>query len=266
MVAMDVWPTDGAAGSVATEARWRKMGRLWSPSGVVAGQGGEMALSLAYPNLTVQTGACWVDGHYCELTSNQVLTATANGIAVVRFNPAANTAELLWRDGVSTPSQSPTGTWELPIAATIGSALVDIRPLATVNGAWIPFTPQLVGASAGSTIGNGSILGRYKYLGEKTVTAAIKFTAGTTTIYNAGTARMSLPRQANVSIPGLILGSALALTTTGIYAGVAVPDTDRNFLTILTPVSTSNPSITEIANTHLSTNSVLEVSVTYEIT
>lgn len=129
MVAMNVWPTDGAAGSVATEARWRSMGRVWAPSGVVAGQGGELAPSLAFPNLTVQSGAAWVDGHYAELVSNQVLTVTANGLAVVRFDPAANSAELLWRDGASTPTQSPIGTWELPIAKTVGSVLTDLRAM-----------------------------------------------------------------------------------------------------------------------------------------
>ncbi len=127
MVAMDTWPTDGAAGSVATEARWRKMARHWAPSGIAPGVGGELAPTLAMPNLTVQSGAAWVDGHYAELPTNQVLTATANGLAVVRFDPAANTADLLWRDGVSTPAQSPTGTWELPIARTAASVLTDLR-------------------------------------------------------------------------------------------------------------------------------------------
>ena len=127
MVAMNVWPTDGADGSVASEARWRKMGRVWAPSGVIGGAGGELAPSLAFPNLTVQSGAAWVDGHYTELAGSQVLTATANGLAVVRFDPAANTADLLWRDAVSVPAQSPTGTWELPIAKTVGSALSDQR-------------------------------------------------------------------------------------------------------------------------------------------
>lgn len=129
MVAMNVWPTDGADGSVASEARWRKMGRIWAPSGVIGAQGGEMKPTLAMPNLTVKSGAAWVDGHYAELPSDQVLTATANGLAVVRFDPAANTAELLWRDGVTTPAQSPTGIWELPIASTSGSTLTDRRVL-----------------------------------------------------------------------------------------------------------------------------------------
>jgi hypothetical protein len=127
MVMMSVWPTDAADGSVASEARWRKMARTWAPSGVVAGQGGEMAPSLAGTNLTVRSGACWVDGHYCELGGDQVLTVTANGLAVVRFDPAANSAELIYRDGATTPNQNPTGTWEQPIAKLAGSALSDQR-------------------------------------------------------------------------------------------------------------------------------------------
>ena len=127
MVAMNVWPTDGAAGSVATEARWRKMGRLWAPSAVAAGIGGELKPTLAGTNLTIADGACWVDGHYAELLGPQVLTVTANGLAVIRFDPAANSADLVYRDAVTVPAQSPTGTWELPIAQIVGSALVDVR-------------------------------------------------------------------------------------------------------------------------------------------
>lgn len=145
MVAMNVWPTDGAAGSVATEARWRSMGRAWTGSGVITGVGLELAPTLAMPNLTVKAGACWVDGHYCELTSDQVLTATANGLAVVRFDPAANTADLLWRDAVSTPAQSPTGTWELPIAKTVGSVLTDLRARYTEVGRFPNATARTVG-------------------------------------------------------------------------------------------------------------------------
>ncbi len=153
MVAMNVWPTDAADGSVANEARWRKMARTWAPSGVVAGQGADMAPTLAFPNLTVQAGAAWVDGHYCELGGAQVLAVTANGLAVVRFDPAANTAELLYRDGVSVPAQNPTGVWEQPIARISGSALIDARgPLVRpVSGD--QFIPHAAVAFASSTVG-----------------------------------------------------------------------------------------------------------------
>ena len=129
MVAMNVWPTDGADGSVATEARWRKMARHWAPTEVAPGVGNELYPTLAFPNLTIDHGAFWIDGHYAELLGSQVLAVTANGLVVVRFDPAANTAELLYRDGVSTPAQDPNGVYEMPVAQIAGSALVDVRPL-----------------------------------------------------------------------------------------------------------------------------------------
>lgn len=148
MAAMNIWPTDGAAGSVANEARWRAMARHWAPSGIAAGVANEMVPTLAFPNLTVQAGAAWVDGHWCELTSPQVLTATANGLAVVRVDPVANTAELLWRDGATTPTQVPTGTWELPIARTVGSVLTDLRVNSLTQSQTIP---RFASASARSS-------------------------------------------------------------------------------------------------------------------
>lgn len=134
MVAMTVWPTDAAEGSVATEARWRSMARAWTPSGVLLNVGGALAPTLTFPNLTVQAGAAWVDGHYCELPGPQVLTVTTTGLAVVRFDPAANLAELVYRSGATAPAQAPTGVWELPIALITASALLDVRPLVGRTG------------------------------------------------------------------------------------------------------------------------------------
>lgn len=127
MVAMNVWPTDAVDGSVSSEARWRKMARGWQSTGVNAGTGADMVPTLAYPNLTVKAGSAWVDGAYCELLGDQVLAVTPNGLCVVRFDPAANTAQLLYLDGVTTPSQSPTGVFEMPIALISGSVLTDAR-------------------------------------------------------------------------------------------------------------------------------------------
>lgn len=143
MVAMNVWPTDAADGSVANEARWRKMARGWQPTGVNAGVGGEMVPTLAGMNLTVKSGSAWVDGHYCELLGDQVLAVTPNGLAVVRFDPAANSAQLLYLDGATVPAQSPTGIYEMPIAQIVGSGMVDKRSQLSgnaprLNGDYVP--------------------------------------------------------------------------------------------------------------------------------
>jgi hypothetical protein len=126
------------------------MGRVWAPTAPTTPTG--LAPSLAYPNLTVQAGAAWVDGHFCELPGAQVLTVTANGLCVVRFDPAANTAQLLYLDGVSVPSQSPTGTYEMPIAKISGSALTDVRPVIGNAGGFVAtFNDAIDHLSIGAT-------------------------------------------------------------------------------------------------------------------
>jgi hypothetical protein len=138
MVAMNVWPTDAADGSVSNEPKWRKMARHWCPTGIADGVGTNMAPTLAFPNLTVGAGACWIDGHFCELPAQTMLTVTANGLAVVQFDPAANLAQLIWRDGATTPVQLPTGVWELPIAKVASNALTDLRVNSLVASQKIP--------------------------------------------------------------------------------------------------------------------------------
>jgi hypothetical protein len=138
MALLNVWPTDApSVGAVTSEARWRAMARTWAISGVVPGIGLEMEPTLAAGTITVKAGACWVDGHYCELTTNQNLTATVTGLIVVRFDPVANTAELLYRDGVTTPTQTLTGVYELVLGRIGTSVLVDLRSfISTGAGAY----------------------------------------------------------------------------------------------------------------------------------
>jgi hypothetical protein len=127
MVSMNVWPTDGADGSVANEAKWRKMARHWEGNGIARGVGGELAPTFAGSNVTVQPGAVWIDGHYAELTGSQVLTVTANGMVVVRFDPVANSAELIYRDAVTVPTTDPVGVWEYVIARMSAGTMLDVR-------------------------------------------------------------------------------------------------------------------------------------------
>ncbi len=137
---LTVWPTDGADGSVSSEARWRKMARLWVPSGIddtplgVAGGGGALAPTLvAGPTINVAAGGCWMDGHYAEIVTPSSVPATANGLLVVRFTPADNHAELLYRDAATQPTQT-LATWELPIAQMAAGALTDRRVAASLGG------------------------------------------------------------------------------------------------------------------------------------
>jgi len=121
-----VWPTDGADGSVSSEARWRKMARLWAGNGIAENQGGELAPTLAAgPTINVAIGAAWLDGHYAELAAPASVPASANGLLVVRFTPADNHAELVYRDGVTLPCYR----WNRGVLVRKGHALSKVRPL-----------------------------------------------------------------------------------------------------------------------------------------
>jgi len=136
---LSVWPTDGADGSVSTELRWRKMARLWVPSGVVPT--GLVPALIAGPAITVTVGAAWIDGHYAELVTPATVPVTANGLLVVRFTPADNRAELLWRDGATVPTQTDP-TWELPIAKMTAGAITDLRMYMPPGGIpWVAALP-----------------------------------------------------------------------------------------------------------------------------
>jgi hypothetical protein len=120
------WPTDAGDGSVSTEARWRAMARLWAPSGVVDGYLDRLDPDYATGTVTVGAGAAWIDGHYAEQLTSSSVAVTSNGLVVIRWTPAANTFELLYRDGATTPTQTDP-TWELPIAQMSGGAMTDLR-------------------------------------------------------------------------------------------------------------------------------------------
>ncbi len=137
---LTVWPTDGADGSVSSEARWRKMARLWVPSGVASGLAPAL---IAGPAITVQPGAAWLDGHFAELSSVQTVPSTANGLLVLRFTPADNRCELLWRDGAGLSPTRTDPTWELALAQTVAGAMYDHRAAALLAPSGAPIVTAL---------------------------------------------------------------------------------------------------------------------------
>ena len=124
------WPTDAGDGSVSTEERWRKMAQLWAPSGVVDGYLDRLDPDLSGSTVTVGPGGAWIDGHYAEQLTSSSVAVTSNGLVVIRFTPADNVFELLYRDGATTPTQT-DATWELPLAQMTGGAMTDLREFVT---------------------------------------------------------------------------------------------------------------------------------------
>jgi hypothetical protein len=261
MVAMDVWPTEAGPGIVATEARWRKMGRIWASSGVSTA--GALAPSRSGTSLTIQPGAVWIDGHYAELLAAQTLTITSSGICVARWDPATQSVELLWRDAVLTPTVDPTGIYEFVIyqlqASGVGRDLRTFMP-----GLWVPYTPELRGNSGPiGVIGNGQISGRWTRQGTL-ITAQARFTAGSTSVLPTGNLRLSLPTfGANtVNVPN---GPAVVKTAAGIFAGWAAIEHNTSSMLFAGPNSLTNPVAIYYDASHFDpATALLGTTVTYE--
>lgn len=58
-----------------------------------------------------------------------------------------------------------------------------------IDGAWTSYTPTLTNI----TLGNGTLTGRWKKLGSKTIVGSVLFIAGSTTSYSAGNLSFGLP-------------------------------------------------------------------------
>jgi hypothetical protein len=81
----------------------------------------------------VLDGAAWVNGEYCALTAQTALPATANGLVVVRYTAAGSTAELLYLDAATVPTQT-DALFELVVAQVTAGVLADMRGLVTPPG------------------------------------------------------------------------------------------------------------------------------------
>ena len=108
------------------------------------------------------------------------------------------------RDSTAIGATGPTG----PIGATgpTGAASNVTGPTGNVGPtgptgsfaiqAWTTYTPVWYTTGSAASIGNGSLVGRYMYMGA-TVVGEIRLVAGSTTNRGTGTYRFSLPTSAN---------------------------------------------------------------------
>jgi hypothetical protein len=95
-----------------------------------------------------------------------------------------------------------------PPAATLNIIRDDLN---LIGGAWSTYTPTWTGATTNPVLGNGTIAGRYKLIGDKTCHVQIKLTMGTTTTYGSGNWLFSLPSGTNQETAALFpIGVAMA--------------------------------------------------------
>ena len=167
-MAVTGWPTDAGAGQVATEDRWVQMARLWAPEGVAAGVANSLAPSFAAGQVTIATGAAWINGHYAVNDAPVVVPTAADGLVVLRYTLAGNVFAIAFNSGATVPTQTPA-VYEIALARVTGGAMTDVRSFTSGGGGLPSFVyyaspgiytflksayPGLVGATV-ETVGGG---------------------------------------------------------------------------------------------------------------
>lgn len=153
------YPFDAGSGSAIVEDEWRRMARLWRPSGVI-GVAGAAALRVTTgtgASLNIAAGDAIVEGFYYYNDAAVALSVPSNidpkprtNLVVLRLNPAANAINLAIVEGTPAvtpvapgPTQVDTGIWEEPLyqfqmpgsgSPQNPTALVDRRWMLAKNG------------------------------------------------------------------------------------------------------------------------------------
>lgn len=68
-----------------------------------------------------------------------------------------------------------------------------LTPARLNTPAWTSYTPARTAATTNPTLGNGTLVGAYRYLDASTVLLRVRLTAGSTTTIGTGQYRISLP-------------------------------------------------------------------------
>lgn len=163
------FPFDTGSGAAATPARWRLMARQWSGSGVIPGYQNQCQPSLAGSAITVATGGIWIDGFYGEITTAKgpISVSGGDGMLVARADPANRQIVLVYVLLQSTPAQTLTDIYEVPIARMASGVMIDIRQFAQTGPASVPSGSMLDYAGAVSPAGwllcNGATYVRQDY-------------------------------------------------------------------------------------------------------
>lgn len=128
------------SGGAVSEAQWRAMAREWLASGVLAGNGNELAVVQDTPasmNVTVRSGQARLEGHVGVQSADVDLAIAANAsgnpridLVVIRADYADNVVELDVKQGV--PAGAPAAPTVQQDATMYELALAEV---AVANGA-----------------------------------------------------------------------------------------------------------------------------------
>lgn len=128
------FPFDTGSGAGATPARWRLMARTWATSGILPRYLNQMAPTIAGSVVTIDTGAAWIDGFYGENGAIKNISATGNGMVVVRADPNSRQIVIAFVANQSVPTQSLVDIYEIPVCRVTAGVITDIRQFTSFGG------------------------------------------------------------------------------------------------------------------------------------
>jgi hypothetical protein len=166
---------------------------------------------------------------YAIAALNYVLKLNANDVIELRMSAIGTTGVLL----EYVPAiLSPPATIPEPAVPSIILTVTQVAysgptgPASSDSLAWNTYTPSWTASITNPSIGDGSLVGRYKQIG-KTTFVNIKTTMGSTTTYGSGTWRFSLPVSAQ-STDSVILPTTFLDNGTAWYQGLSFTSYDGN--------------------------------------
>jgi len=131
-------------------------------------------------------------------------------------------------------------------------------------GGWTAYTPTLTGDTGASTIGNGTITGRYQLLAEKTLAVLVNLAMGSTTSLNAGSVRFGLPPGLSVNTAHVAVGSAHCAVAAGTFIG-SCTRIDATRLRVFLPTSATSTAAVVLNSTNLNATSQVFLSLLTEL-
>ena len=129
------------------------------------------------------------------------------------------------------------------------------------NGKWTTYTPTLSG-----TLGNGTLTGRYKLLGDKSVAVALRLNLGSTTSLTAGYLYLGVPFTIDVNMVNMFstVGAATVLSK-GVEYGSNLFVFNATTLGAHAPGSPTSVNVVAAQNTHFQSGDYVIGSALFEV-
>lgn len=113
---------------------------------------------------------------------------------------------------------------------------------------WRSFTPTWTAANTAPALGNGSLIGRYKYVGQKAVDIRYELRFGSTTSGGSGAWQFSMPFETPSSGEQILPAKAFLAGPTWDFAGVALIQSGGNVVRPMMPESISSTVLKRVQN------------------